>query len=260
MLSYQHGYHAGGPADLHKHRALAGILGLLTRKARPITYMESHAGRGLYDLSGEQAMKTGEWRAGIGAAHADDGPFWGALERIRAEHGPTAYPGSPALARALLRPADRMILMELHPAEHAALMGALKGREGGMDVEIHRRDGCEGLLALSPPKPRKGLALIDPSYERKAEYEEIAGFTLDLARKWPDAAILLWYPILATARHTRMVERIRDRAPATLVHEIAFPPHGGRAGGMTGSGLALINPPHGAREIMHDYRMRTDPE
>jgi len=256
MLSYQHGYHAGGPADLHKHIALAGLLGLLTRKARPITYMESHAGRGLYDLSGEQASKTGEWRAGIGAARGGEGPFWSALESIRAEHGPDAYPGSPALARALLRPADRVVLMELHPAEHSALMGALKGP----NVEIHRRDGCEGLLALSPPKPRKGLALIDPSYERKAEYDEIAGFTLDLARKWPDAAILLWYPILGTARHTRMVERIRDRAPTTLVHEIAFAPHGGRAGGMTGSGLALINPPHGAREIMLDFGVRTDPE
>lgn len=255
MLSYQHGYHAGGPADLHKHMALAGLLALLTRKMRPITYMESHAGRGLYDLDGPQAAKTGEWKAGIGAADPAPGPFRAALEAVRAVHGPRVYPGSPALARALLRDRDRMVLMELHPAEHAALVAALKGP----GVEIHRRDGREGLLALSPPKPRKGLALIDPSYERKEEYAGTADFTLDLARRWPDAAILLWYPVLAAGRHVRMVERVRERAPGTLLHEIAFPAHGGRAGGMTGSGLALLNPPHGAREIMRD-RTRRGPE
>jgi len=250
MLSYQHGYHAGGPADLHKHIALARLLALLTRKARPITYMESHAGRGLYDLEGAQAAKTGEWRAGIGAATQEDGPFWQALDQVRAAHGESAYPGSPAVARALLRPDDRLILMELHPAEHTALVGALKGP----GVEIHRRDGREGLLALSPPKPRRGLALIDPSYERKEEYTETATFALALARKWPDAAIMVWYPILPAARHVGMVSHIRGKAPATLISETGFPAHGGRKGGMIGSGLALLNPPYGAREILGDYR------
>ena len=250
MLSYQHGYHAGGPADLHKHIALAALLALLTRKARPITYMESHAGRGLYDLEGSQAAKTGEWRAGIGAAATGEGPFWQALDSVRAQHGATAYPGSPAIARALLRPTDRMVLMELHPAEHAALVEGMKGP----GVEIHRRDGAEGLLALSPPKPRRGLVLIDPSYERKDEYAETATFALALARKWPDAAIMVWYPILSTARHVGMVSHLRSKAPATLVGETRFPAHGGREGGMIGSGLALLNPPYGAREILGDYR------
>ncbi len=247
MLSYQHGYHAGGPADLHKHIALAGLIALLTRKARPITYMESHAGRGLYDLESAQALKTGEWRAGIGSAAPADGPFWRALAQVRERHGPSAYPGSPALVRALLRPDDRMILMELHPAEHAALTAALKGP----GVDIHRRDGREGVLALSPPKPRRGLALIDPSYERKEEYAETASFAFDLARKWPEAAILIWYPVLGAARHVEMVRRLRDRLPATLVFETTFPAHGGRQSGMTGSGLALLNPPYGAGEILH---------
>lgn len=246
MLSYQHGYHAGGPADLHKHRALAGLLSLLTRKARPVTYMDSHAGRGLYDLGGEQATKTGEWRAGIGAATPEDGPFWHALAGIRAQHGPNAYPGSPALARQVLRAQDRLILMELHPAEHGALKAAL----AGPGVEIHRRDGREGLLALSPPKPRRGLALIDPSYERKEEYGETADFALDLARKWPEGAILIWYPILAANRHAAMVERIRARVPGLLVNETHFDPHGGRKSGMTGSGLALLNAPYGAKEVL----------
>ena len=243
MLSYQHGYHAGGPADLHKHRVLAGLIALLTRKPRPLTYMESHAGRGLYDLSGEQATKTGEWRAGIGAA-TPGGPLGDALATVRATHGPDAYPGSPLVAATLLRPTDRLVLMELHPAEHAALKAAIP------QAEIHRRDGPEGLLALAPPKPRRGLALIDPSYERKAEYAETADLALALARKWPEAAILLWYPVLAAARHTPMIERIRHAAPGTLIGEKPFPPHGGRSTGMTASGLALLNAPYGAERVL----------
>ena len=246
MLSYQHGYHAGGPADLHKHTVLAGVLDLLTRKSRPMTYMESHAGRGLYDLSGDQARKTGEWKAGIGTATPQETPFWKALKAVRAAHGETAYPGSPAVARALLRPQDRMILMELHPAEHAALSHAL----GGAGVDIHKRDGCEGLLALSPPKPRRGLVLIDPSYERKEEYAATAEFTAALARKWPEAVIMVWYPILAAGRHADLIDGMRHAGLPIRTHEVAFPPHGGRQKGMTGSGLAFVNPPFGFEKIL----------
>ncbi len=251
MLSYQHGYHAGGPADLHKHIVLAGLIALLTRKARPVTYMESHAGRGLYDLSGEQATKTGEWKAGIGTT-TPDGPFRQVLDTVRAAHGADAYPGSPSVAKALLRPTDRIVLMELHPAEHAALKAAM-----GQEIEVHKRDGREGLLALSPPKPRRGLALIDPSYERKEEYGETAAFALDLARKWPEAAILIWYPILAAGRHGPMVERLRAAMPGVIIDETTFPAHKGRATGMTGSGLALLNAPYGANEI---FRSATSDE
>lgn len=240
MLSYQHGYHAGGPADIHKLLALAAMLVLLSRKARPITYMESHAGRGVYDLTGEQATKTGEWEAGFGQMERSAHPFWTALDAIRAQHGATAYPGSPAIARALLRPQDRLCLMELHPAEHDALKSTLAG-EG---VEIHRRDGFEGLLALSPPKPRRGLVLVDPSYERKEEYAETAAFARALLRKWPEAVVMIWYPLLPAARHQALLEGIASLAP--LRNEIAFPPHRDRSTGMHGSALAILNAPFGA--------------
>ena len=244
MLSYQHGYHAGGPADIHKHFALAGVLSLLTRKPRPITYMESHAGRGVYNLGGEQARKTGEWKAGIGKAERRDHPFWTAIDATRARYGATAYPGSPAVARALLRPQDRMVLMELHPTENAELREAMAGEV----VEIHKRDGCEGLLALSPPDPRRGLVLIDPSYERKDDYDEIGDFAVKLAQKWPQAAIMIWYPILKAARHERLARALSSASP--LRHEVRFPPHGGREGGMTGSGLLLLNAPFGSEKVM----------
>ena len=238
MLSYQHGYHAGGPADVHKHRALAGVLSLLTQKERPITYMETHAGRGLYDLTGDQATKTGEWRAGIGQAERDDHPYWTALDRVRAHFGPDSYPGSPLVAQALLREQDRRVLMELHPAEHAALAEAI-------DAEVHRRDGYEGVLALSPPKPRRGLVLVDPSCEVKSEYRTVVDFAKALIAKWPEAALLVWYPILPDTRHRPMVDALGGR-----ISEVRFPQHKGR--GMEGSGLVLINAPYGVEGVLGD--------
>ena len=188
MLSYQHAYHAGGPADLHKHIVLAELLARLAAKPRGLAYVETHAGRGLYDLAGPEASKTGEAAQGIARLTPDPAtPFGRALATVRAAHGRSRYPGSPALARALLRPADRLVLMELHRAEHAALVAAL----GGTGVEIHRRDGFEGVLALAPLKPRRGLVLVDPSYEVKAEYEVTAAFVRRLVAKWPEASVLV---------------------------------------------------------------------
>jgi len=236
MLSYQHGYHAGGPADVHKHRALAAVLSLLTQKARPITYMETHAGRGIYDLTGDQATKTGEWRAGIGKAKRDDHPYWTALDLVRAQFGPDCYPGSPLVAQALLREQDRRILMELHPAEHAALAQAI-------DAEVHRRDGFEGVLALSPPKPRRGFVLVDPSYEVKSEYLGVVDFAKNLIAKWPEAIVMVWYPILPDGRHKQMVDVLGG-----IMHEVRFPPHKGR--GMEGSGLVILNAPYGVEKVL----------
>ncbi len=240
MLSYQHAYHAGGPADLHKHIALAELLALLTRKARPLTYMETHAGRGLYDLASVETAKTGEAAAGIAKIDLPDCPFTYALKVIRSRHGDTAYPGSPAIAQALLRPTDKIHLMELHPAEHAALKANIKGA----GVSIQHRDGYEGVLAISPPQPRKGLVLIDPSYEVKTEYLQVAEFTRKLVAKWPEATVLIWYPILKAARHKEMLVALRL---PHLVDEVSFDLKENK--GMTGSGLALVNAPYGAEAI-----------
>ena len=202
MLSYQHGYHAGNAADLHKHIVLAELLARLTAKPRGITYLETHAGRGLYDLTAPEALKTGEAAAGIArVAVPPDSPYGRALAETRARHGRQAYPGSPLIARLLTRAQDRLALMELHPAEHAALRAALAG-EG---VAIHHRDGREGALALAPFTPRKGLVLIDPSYEVKSEYADTAGFARRLIGKWPQATVLVWYPLLPAGRHSELL-------------------------------------------------------
>ena len=130
MLSYQHAFHAGNLADLQKHAALAAMLDYLLRKDKPLSYVETHAGRGLYDLGSAEARKTGEAAQGIlldEAALAEDHPYRRALAAVRARHGPRAYPGSPLLAATLLRPGDRLHLAELHPQEHAGLVQALRG-------------------------------------------------------------------------------------------------------------------------------------
>jgi 23S rRNA (adenine2030-N6)-methyltransferase len=252
MLSYQHGYHAGGPADLHKHIVLAELLARLTAKPRGISYVETHAGRGRYDLSAPEALKTGEAAQGIGRIAPDPAtPFGRALSSLRAEAGPSAYPGSPLVAWALLRPQDRLALMELHPAEHAALVTAL----AGPGVAIQRRDGFEAALALAPFRPRRGLVLVDPSYEVKTEYAATAAFIRRLLAKWPEACVLVWYPLLPAGRHRELISALEPLP--VRVDEVAFdrPP----ARGMTGSGLALVNGPHGAEAAFAAAAMQAAP-
>lgn len=247
MLSYQHAYHAGGPADLHKHIVLAGLIARLTQKPRPITYAETHAGRGLYDLGAPEALKTGEAAAGIGRIAIDPGtPFGRALSTVRRDHGPTAYPGSPLIARALLRPGDRSLLFDLHPAEHAALRRAA----AAPGTTIARQDGFAGLLALAPPKPRQGLVLVDPSYEVKTEYAATAAFVRKLVARWPEAWVLVWYPLLPAGRHGALREGL-----APLSHhldEVLFDPAPAR--GMSGSGLLLVNGPHDTPRLFEAAR------
>lgn len=236
MLSYQHSYHAGNPADVQKHDALARVLTKLTEKARPITYMETHAGRGLYDLGAPEALKTGEAQFGIEAT-TPSGAYGKALAEIRSIHGPKAYPGSPLIARTLLRDIDRMHLMELHPTEHAALRKSLKGK----GAAIHKRDGYEGVLAISPPTPRKGLVLIDPSYEVKTEYQAVPSFIRKLVKRWPEVTILIWYPILPDAHHKTLLKAIAPH-PFQLWE---VPVDMGKGKGMTGSGMIGVNLPYG---------------
>ncbi len=250
MLSYQHSYHAGGPADLHKHLVLAEMLALLTRKTRGISYLETHAGRGLYDLAGDDSHKTNEAAEGINAITLPDCPLKTALDLTRLKYGASAYPGSPMIARQLLRDQDQLHFMELHPTEYRLLRQNLLG-DG---VSLHKRDGYEGVLAVSPAKPRKGLILVDPSYEVKTEYDEIADFTHQLMAKWPEATVIIWYPILAAGRHIDMINGLKL---PFIKHEVSFDLKDGQ--GMTGSGLILVNAPYGSDELLKRVENHSQP-
>ncbi len=243
MLSYQHSYHAGNLADVHKHSLLAWMLAYLTAKDKPLSYIETHGGRALYDLTDVAALKTGEAAQGIGkvqkwfdTAH----PYAQVLEQTHATDGPAAYPGSPLIAAALLRPADTIHIAELHPQEHAALQLAMSPTA----AKIHLRDGFEMAHALTPPMPRRGLMLIDPSFEVKDDYLTIPRHIAKVARAWNVGIIALWYPILTSRAHEPMLGTLSANHPEALCHEVRFPParHGH---GMIGSGLFVINPPYG---------------
>jgi 23S rRNA (adenine2030-N6)-methyltransferase len=249
MLSYQHGYHAGNLADVHKHALLAAMLDYLTAKDKPLTYIETHAGRALYDLGAPEAVKTGEAAAGILRAERDgwfapDHPYMHALARVRAERGTSTYPGSPLIAASLLRSGDRMHLAELHPQEYAALAYAM----GPCDATLHHRDGYQMALALTPPTPRRGLMLIDPSYEVKADYDTLPRLIAQVHAKWNVGCIALWYPILPGGAHGPMLTALTAAdLPKVLWHEVRFRPlRDGK--GLIGSGMFVVNAPFGSRQ------------
>ncbi|CTQ48433.1 23S rRNA (adenine(2030)-N(6))-methyltransferase RlmJ [Jannaschia donghaensis] len=244
MLSYQHAYHAGNAADVHKHAILAWALAYLTQKDKALSYLETHAGRGLYDLSDAAAVKTGEARQGIDRLHArfaSDHPYTNVLAETRRVHGLAAYPGSPLIAATLLRRFDRIDLAELHPQEFDALTDVVPHSP---NTRIHKRDGLEMAKAMTPPDPRRGLMLIDPSWEVRDDYDRLAKLVPAIHRKWGVGVVMLWYPILADRRHLPLTAALRDAVPAIMIHEVRFPP--AKAGhGMEGSGMAVVNPPWG---------------
>ncbi|MGB4106427.1 MAG: 23S rRNA (adenine(2030)-N(6))-methyltransferase RlmJ [Alphaproteobacteria bacterium] len=244
MLSYQHAYHAGNRADIQKHSLLCRVLEVLTRKERPLTYMETHAGRGVYDLFSAEAVKTGEAAEGwLALSEAERAALpTGYVEVIKKLNGGALsplYPGSPILAAHMLRVQDKLRLMELHPQEYAALERRLESDER---VQIHKRDGLEGVLALSPPTPRKGVVLIDPSYELKEEYETIPAFMEKLVKKWPEGCFLTWIPMLPAGRHEGMMGKLQKTFPALQVFKTEWEKQGQ---GLYGSIMAGINLPHG---------------
>lgn len=245
MLSYLHGFHAGNAADVHKHAVLTALLTALATKDKPFAVLDVYAGHAIYDLSGEHAQKKKEFETGIGRLHGTAAPeVLRAYLQLVATTNATAelktYPGSPEIARRLMRTDDVLIVNELHPAEHAALR---RWAAADKRVHVHRRDAVEAINALLPPKPRRGLLLIDPPYEVKDEYRTVATAVPAAAQKWPEGIIMVWYPILAEARHAAMTAELRSMiAGEMLTSELHFEAKTADSG-LLGSGVVIINPP-----------------
>jgi len=243
MLSYQHIYHAGNLADVHKHGLLAQALAYMVQKDKPLSYIETHAGRGLYRLDAVEALKTGEAAQGIArlaAGFAADHPYRQRLAEVRSRYGDAAYPGSPLLAALSLREGDTIHLAELHPQEFRALEAVLRP----WGAHLYRQDGLALAQAICPPTPRRGLMLIDPSYEVKDDYAAIPKVIGAINRKWNVGVICLWYPILAAEPHEPMLAALVHAFPGALRHELRFAPvRGGH--GLVGSGMFVVNPPYG---------------
>jgi 23S rRNA (adenine2030-N6)-methyltransferase len=223
------------------------VLAYLGQKDKPFTCIDTHAGAGIYDLDGEWALKTGEAKEGIERlVDRDDVPAFFApyvsLCATMLENG-KRYPGSPEIERRMCRESDSIILMELHNTEIEILRANLGG-EGR--VHIHHRDGFSGLAALCPPEPRRGLALIDPSYETPDDYAKAAGAVISTHRKWPVGTLMLWYPILN--RRASELFALKDRfscanIPGTLNIELMVGKSDDEGFGLAGSGLMIVQPP-----------------
>ncbi len=250
-MNYRHAFHAGNFADVFKHALLTRLLVYLTRKDSPLRYVDTHAGVGAYDLSGPEAERTGEWRAGIGRVLAASPspqvagllqPFLDIVRESFPDEGPRRYPGSPLLAKRLLRRGDRLMLCELHPQDVRKLEVEV-GRDRRVTIEA--RDGYAALNAFVPPPERRGLVLIDPPFEQRDEFSHMLNALLKAHRKWNTGVYALWYPLKDPAGagwFCDSVVKAGVRRVLRVEFEVsAYDP----AGPMSGCGMLIVNPTHG---------------
>ncbi|MES3008017.1 MAG: 23S rRNA (adenine(2030)-N(6))-methyltransferase RlmJ [Pseudomonadota bacterium] len=259
MLSYRHGYHAGNHADVLKHLVLLGLLQRLLAKEKPFTYIDSHSGGGIYDLNSAEARLNTEHASGISKLWRNSSTdallnlYVGKVRALNEDGRLRWYPGSPTLAADCLRADDRLHLLELHPAEVEELrFNHLHGLGTDERVSIHQRDAFEGLLAITPPEPRRGLALIDPAYEDKQDYQRVLNTVLKLQRRWPVGIIAVWYPLLARERDRSAWLKsalVRENLPDLLSLELSVQAQEEEFG-MHGSGMLIVNTPWQFREQM----------
>lgn len=254
-MNYRHLFHAGSFADVVKHAALVLVLDRLLAKDKPFLVIDTHAGAGLYDLWAPEAGRGGEWRTGIQRLMAASDPpaevsaYLAAVRACNPDGALRWYPGSPLLAALKLRQQDRVIAIERHPEEAAALGTALAGKSAGR-IEIREGDGYAALKALMPPTPRRGLVVIDPPFEAPDEGERLVRALKAAWRRWPTGHYLIWYPTkdrdLVAALH-QAAAQLTEAQP--LVAELHLPSLGGE-GRLSGCGLLLLNPPWQIEEAL----------
>jgi 23S rRNA (adenine2030-N6)-methyltransferase len=245
VLSYRHAFHAGNHADVLKHAVLALLLNALKRKDKPFVYIDTHAGAGRYDLADARALRTREFEDGIArwwtSAAAVLGTYLDCVRACNPDGELRWYPGSPQIARGLLRPQDRMALLELHPTDHAALAAEFAGDP---QVRVERADAHVQLKALLPPPERRGLVLIDPPYELRQEEALVVDLLVEAHRRWATGVYAIWYPILSRLAAQRFVERLAHTGIRRQL-TIEYMPHGeDSTAGLKGSGMLIVNPPY----------------
>jgi 23S rRNA (adenine2030-N6)-methyltransferase len=261
MLSYQHSYHAGCFADVMKHVLLARILDYLTKKDKALFYLDTHAGRGLYDLQDAHAVKTNESQQGIQPVWRKRAqlsllfsPYLDAIHHLNVDLAdiPNSqslryYPGSPQIAIQLLRAYDRLFFCELHPHEFGFLEQLLYQRR---NVFFQKKDGQKQISALLPPIERRGLVFMDPSYERKTEYREMVDAIKDGHKRCSTMTYCLWYPIIDQTLPPHFLKGLQAIEPNNYLR-LEFHLNSTQSinefeknRGMTGSGLWVINPPY----------------
>ncbi|OCG07147.1 rRNA methyltransferase [Gilliamella sp. wkB178] len=246
MLSYRHSYHAGNHADVLKHIVLTLCIEALKEKEKPFLYLDTHSGAGRYLLQGEHAEKTGEYLSGINLIWQQPNipdllnTYISILKRYNPYETLKYYPGSPLIAKQLLREQDQLNLTELHPTDYPLLRQEFSKHKRS---RVLREDGFAQLKSKLPPKSRRGIILIDPSYEIKNDYQQIPTAILDAYKRFATGVYLIWYPVVSRTQTQRMIENIVNLGIKRISQfELAIKPDNNQKG-MTASGMIVINPP-----------------
>ncbi|WP_395646105.1 23S rRNA (adenine(2030)-N(6))-methyltransferase RlmJ [Terricaulis sp.] len=253
-MNYRHAFHAGNHADVLKHVALLYCLDALKRKETPFGVLDTHAGRGLYDLFGDEAMRSPEWRQGLGKLIdcADTPPpvarYLDALKARNLDGVLRYYPGSPALVADTLREQDTLTACELHPEEFSEL----RRHVHGPNVRLHERDAYEGMRALLPPAERRGLVLIDPPYEEPDELTTSARAIAAALQRFGHGMYLWWRPLKSRSALDAADAEIRHGGGAKWLRADLWVGAPAPEGRLMGSSIFLINPPYGLRAMLDE--------
>jgi len=271
MLSYLHGFHAGNAADVLKHSLLIFCLSYLKKKEKPLLCVDTHAGAGFYDLAGQKAPNR-EWENGLGLLLRQTekppemiGAYLKLCGTTTADTDTTQrrqYPGSPAIMAKLLTKGDRLVCFELHPRQAELLAANLaapaSGIRAGPTVEVRQQDGLAGLKSLLPPPSRRGLILIDPSWEQASEYENVPRAVQSSLKRFPEGTFIVWYPLLSQCKKPNDKAAAGNVFGAAALADSLFALPTGKCcrvelytqakavhspRGMYGSGVVIFNPP-----------------
>jgi len=248
MLAYRHAFHAGNHADVLKHIVLMQVLHYMNLKERSYRLIDTHAGAGGYSLEGRFSQKKGEFEQGIARLwERDDAPaavaeYVAVVRQFNPDGRLRQYPGSPAVAQALLRPQDQLRLFELHPTDHrilASFIGEAKG------AQVYDQDGFDGLKGQVPPSSRRAVVLMDPSYEGHKDYGRVIVSLREAVARFAQGVYLVWYPQVSKLEAAQLPKRLEAVAPRGWLHARLTVQQPDQQGfGLAGSGMFVINPPH----------------
>lgn len=255
-MNYRHAFHAGNFADVVKHLILVRIIEYMMRKDAAFRVIDTHAGVGLYDLWGDKAERTGEWRDGIARLFDCDllepiatliAPYLLAIKAQNPDGQLRYYPGSPFIARHMLRPQDRLMALELHPQDADSLR---ENFEGDIQTRITHLDGWAAMGTHLPPREKRGLVLVDPPFEQKGEFARMASALEKAHARWPGGTYAFWYPVKDLAEVETYAKTLKSLdIPKILRLELTIrppsvPPR------LHGSGMVVVNPPYVLEEEM----------
>lgn len=247
MLAYRHAFHAGNHADVLKHATLTLLLRYMNLKDKPYRMVDTHAGAGGYSLEGRHALKKGEFEQGIARLWSRDDlpPALADYVALVRQFNPGGrleqYPGSPAFAQMLLRVQDQLRLFELHPTDHRILASYVGEARG---TEVYDTDGFDGLKGQVPPSMRRGLVLIDPSYEGHGDYGRVVATLRDAIVRFAEGVYAVWYPQVSKLEAAQLPKRLEALAPKSWLHaRLTVQQPSTQGFGLAGSGMFVINPP-----------------